>query len=118
MDGFLFLVFIVALFFGILNAQLYKMLDRMGVEPRSSLPIMVRLLSVIASFSIIIWGFILLSWWIPIVSFISVSLVNGSFIASVNRNPEKAGEFYLLAPVFALANIGITAYAWFYFFSN
>jgi hypothetical protein len=73
-------LFLIALFFGILVARASAVFARGGIQPTNPVVILINFASIPSTFSIIIFGFLSLPWWIPIVSFICISLVVGALI--------------------------------------
>ena len=63
----------------------------------------------IAVLAAIVWGFINLTWWWVILSFLGVSL----FVVPVVVNRNTVGAMWLAQPVFDIACIALTAYLWF-----
>jgi hypothetical protein len=62
----------------------------------------------IAILAAIVWGFMNLTWWWVILSFLGVSL----FIVPLVVNLNTIGVMWIAQPVFDIACIGLTAYLW------
>ena len=63
----------------------------------------------IAILAAIVWGFMNLTWWWVMLSFLGVSL----FVVPVVVNRNTVGAMWLAQPVFDIACIALTAYLWF-----
>lgn len=68
------------IFFGVLTARAGTIAARGNVEPTNPAIIFINLGSMISTFSIIVWGFINLQWWITLVAFIAISLFVGVIV--------------------------------------
>ena len=101
------ILFIVGLFFGMLAARAGTVFARGGIEPTNLIVVLINFASMLSTFAIIIFGFLSLSWWIPIIGFISISLVAGVLI-----NHSTMAFFYKAIPITGLIVIVVNAYAW------
>lgn len=99
-------LFFSALFFGLLTARAGTIADRGGIEP-TPIVVSITFASMLCTFSIVVWGFIYLSWWLPILAFVVLSLVVGSVVTRGTWT-----SFYQAIPVTGLIAIGTTAAAW------
>ena len=103
-----FVLYALGLFLGIVTARAATLMARVGVEPTTLGPSIVSGLAVVATFGLVALGFVLYAWWVPVVSFVGISLV----IAFVVTR-RTLGFFHLAQPVTGLATIAICAYGWY-----
>lgn len=101
------ILFLSALFFGMLAARTGTVFARGGIQPTNLLVIIINFVSMISTFAIVVFGFLSLSWWIPIAGFIGISIITGILI-----NHSTMTFFYKVLPVTGLIAIIINAYAW------
>lgn len=95
-------------FFGVLTARAETIANRGGIEQTNSTVIFINFASMISTFAIMIWGFVNLHWWIPLVGFIVISTLVGVI---VDRSTWLI--FYRAIPLTGLMTIAINGYAWF-----
>ncbi|QOY53722.1 hypothetical protein HUE87_07360 [Candidatus Sulfurimonas marisnigri] len=100
-------LFLSALFFGMLAARAGTVFARSGIQPTNPFVVIINFGSMISTFAIVVFGFLNLSWWIPIVGFIGISLIAGILI-----NHSTMTFFYKALPVTGLIAIVINTYAW------
>jgi hypothetical protein len=101
------ILFLSALFFGMLAARAGTVFARGGIQPTNLLVVIINFASMISTIAIVVFGFLSLSWWIPISGFIGISLIAGVLI-----NYSTMTFFYKALPITGLIAIIINAYAW------
>lgn len=100
-------LFFVALFFGMLAARAGTVFARCGIQPTNLVVVLINFAAMLSTIAVIIFGFLSLSWWIPILGFIGISLVAGVLI-----NHSTMTFFYKVMPITGLITIIVNAYAW------
>ena len=95
------------IFLGVLTSYSITVAARGGIEDRNPVTIIIGFISMISLFAIVIWGFFEFSWWVPIVSFIGLSLVVGPMVGR-----QSWAVFYKASPFTGLLTIGLTIAAW------
>ncbi len=104
------IIFYIAIFFIMLDARISLILSRSYINRNLSNNIGIVAISFIASISslsLVIWGFINLVWWIPIISILLMSLVAGILI-----NQRTLGFFISVSSLINVIIIFLTAYIW------
>ena len=100
-------LFLTALFFGMLAARTGIVFARGGIQPTNPIIILINFGSTISTFAIVVFGFLSLSWWIPIAGFIGISIVVGLLI-----NHSTMAFFYKTLPFTGFIAIVVNGYAW------
>ncbi len=104
------ILFYITMFFVMINARVNL------IEMRSNIPelnsnlfkVIISFASTIASLSIIVWGFLNLEWWIPI-----VALIGMSFFAVLLVNKQRYAFFYAISLIIDIILIGLSVFIWF-----
>jgi CHASE2 domain-containing sensor protein len=96
-----------ALFCGISTARATSIMDRAGVRDRSVAFSMISGLSFLATFATVGLGFLLYSWWTPIVASLAMALLVGLIVTRTTH-----AFFYKAVPVTGLVTIGLCTYGW------
>ena len=102
------IIFIGLALFIMIDARVNLILSR-GYTPRINNPIVVliNLLGAIASIAGVVWGFMHLDWWVPIVSLLGMSFVVHSMVS------RFFAFFFTITPITNLIIIILTAILWF-----
>ena len=100
-------LYVFALFCGISTVRATTIMDRARVKDRSVIFSTISGLSLLATFAIVGLGFLLYSWWTPIVAIFAMSLLVGIVVTRATH-----GLFYKAVPVTGLVTIAVCAYGW------
>jgi len=96
-----------ALFCGISTVRATTIMDRARVKDRSFTFSIISGLSLLATFALFGLGFLIYSWWIPIVAIFALSLLVGIVVTRATH-----AIFYRAVPVTGLVTIALCAYGW------
>jgi CHASE2 domain-containing sensor protein len=96
-----------ALFCGISTARATSIMDRAGVRDRTAVFSIISGLSFLATFATVGLGFLLYSWWTPIVASMAMALLVGVVVTRATH-----AFFYKAVPITGLVTIAICAYGW------
>jgi cell division protein FtsW (lipid II flippase) len=99
---------LAGLFLGLLTSYASTVANRGGIEHSNIIFAIIGFVAMLAIPAIVIWGFFNFSWWVPIVSFIGLSLVVGPVVGR-----QSWLFFFKISPLTGLITIAITGYAWF-----
>jgi len=104
-------LFYITLFFTMIDARvnLIKMRSSMPELYRPSLiKVIISFIATIASWSVVIWGFLNLEWWIPIVTLLGMSFPAGFLV-----NNQRYGFFVAISFLTDIILIGLSLFIWF-----
>ncbi|WP_281222106.1 hypothetical protein [Photobacterium sanguinicancri] len=99
---------IIGLSSGMIASYSETVAGRGGIQREHSLFAVITFLSMISTFSLIIWGFMNLNWWIPIVAFLGISILQAFLMGRT-----RFIFFYAIAPILGLITIALASYIWF-----
>jgi|SaaInl8_200m_RNA_FD_contig_51_844180_length_1675_multi_6_in_0_out_0_2 hypothetical protein len=103
------IIFYIAAFFIMIDARVSLVLSRSqmyAIATPSMFSVIINFIGSIASLSIVIWGFLNLEWWIPI-----VTLLGMSFPAAFLVNP-RLGVFIAIGSFINLIIISLALAIW------
>jgi hypothetical protein len=95
------LIYILGLFLGLLGSRTLTVAGRGGVDQTKPTAIILSFVAMISTFVFIVWGFLELAWFIPILTFLFGSLIVGMLV----RGDALVSLFRIL-PVLNIATIG------------
>ena len=104
-------LFYITIFFVMIDARvnLIKMRSSMPELYRPGLlKVIVSFIGAIASWSVVVWGFLNLEWWIPIVTLLGMSFPAGFLV-----NAQRYSFFVAISLVTDIIIIGLSAFIWF-----
>lgn len=81
---------------------------RGGVQPTNLVISLIGFFSMVATFGVIILGFFIYAWWVPIICFLAISVLLAFLITH-----STLGFFHLSEPVTGVATIALCAYGWY-----
>lgn len=95
------------MFFGVLTLHASVNASRNGVKHTNRAVALIHLASTISMYAITVWGFINLTWWIPLVGFVVIYQALRLVVRSSNW-----ALFYKAIPVTGGLTVAITSGAW------
>ena len=96
-----------ALFCGIATARATAIMDRAGVKARSVAFSLISGLSFLATLATVGLGFLLYSWWTPIVASLAMALLVGLIVTRATH-----AFFYKAIPITGFVTIALCGYGW------
>jgi hypothetical protein len=101
-------LFLITLTLGLATSRPVWKLPQGGQTPGARFVMVIRLASMVATFSMIALGFYLYAWWVPIASFLIIATLL-TFV--INR---KTRPFFLkVDPLLGGATILLASYCWY-----
>jgi hypothetical protein len=98
------------MFFVMIDARVNLIKIRSNIPELNSnlFKVIISFVSTIASWSVVVWGFLNLEWWIPI-----VTLLGMSFPAAFLVNNQRYAFFYAISLIIDIILIGLSTFIWF-----
>ena len=100
-------LYVFALFCGISTIRATTIMDRARVKDRSFMFSTISGLSLLATFGLVGLGFLVYSWWTPVVAIFAMLLLVGIVVTRATH-----ALFYKAVPVTGLVTIAVCAYGW------
>jgi len=106
--------FIIALSFGMLSIYVSQKIGRRPIDLKNIFIDLGTIFGGLAFYSIVIWSFIYLTWWLIILSFLwCVFIIIIPFIAAKDIQ-ERIGLIFRIKPILDIGCIVLTAYLWWF----
>ena len=104
------ILFYITMFFVMIDARVNLIKIRSNIPELNSnlFKVIISFVSTIASWSVVVWGFLNLEWWIPI-----VTLIGMSFPAAFLVNNQRYAFFYAISLIIDIILIGLSTFIWF-----
>jgi hypothetical protein len=100
--------YLAALFIGMATSRSATLMARGGVQPTNLAASLVGFLAMIATCGLIVLGFFLYSWWVPIVCFLGISIALAFLITR-----STLRFFHVAEPVMGIATVLLCGYGWY-----
>lgn len=101
------IIFLAGLLFAITTARAAAIGVKGGIQNLNPVLIVIDFFGIVAAIALIVWGFINLSWYWPIVAFVVISLLVGVI---VRRSTWP--YFYRAMPVTSILTVAAAVYCW------